>query len=172
MSCDVGEGTEWFEDEALLILQPFFRFNYITAHSPHYQTLPSQLILQPFCRFSYVTGSSPTSPCCDSRFLVFKILHFDVLFMLKFYVNHFCAPCRRYLMLLIIPLRCNESKLKARREEEELYVFIIADVGCWPATTAVISSTPHLVVSALPTDFNPKRAECQKNANVFITRWL
>ena len=60
-----------------LILQPFRRFTYVTAHSP---TLPSlylrhssffnpsvasptsQLIFQPFCRFSYVTGSSLTSP--------------------------------------------------------------------------------------------------------------
>ena len=60
-----------------LILQPFRRFTYVTAHSP---TLPllhlcdssfsntfialptSQLILQPFFCFSYITGSSPTSP--------------------------------------------------------------------------------------------------------------
>ena len=60
-----------------VILQPFRRFTYVTAHSP---TLPSlylrhspfsnpsvasptsQLILQPFFRFSYVTGSSLTSP--------------------------------------------------------------------------------------------------------------
>ena len=59
-------GTEW----ALLILQPFQHFTYVTVHSP---TLPSlylrhssfsnpsvasptsQLILQPFFRFSYVT---------------------------------------------------------------------------------------------------------------------
>ena len=60
-----------------LILQPFRRFTYATAHSP---TLPllylshssfsnpsfasstSQLILQPFFRFSYVTAHSPTFP--------------------------------------------------------------------------------------------------------------
>ena len=58
-----------------LILQPFRRFTYVTAHSP---TLPSrylchssfsnlsvtspmsQLILQPFCCFTYVTAHSPT----------------------------------------------------------------------------------------------------------------
>ena len=57
-----------------IILQPFCRFTYATAHS---QTLPSlylrhssfsnpsvalptsQLILQPFCRFTYVTTRSP-----------------------------------------------------------------------------------------------------------------
>ena len=62
---------------ALLILQPFRHFTYVTAHSP---TLPSlylhhssfsnpsvasptsQLILQPFFCFSYVTCSSLTSP--------------------------------------------------------------------------------------------------------------
>ena len=60
-----------------LILQPFRRFTYATAHSP---TRPlfhvrhssfsnpsvasptSQLILQPYFLFSYVTGSSLTSP--------------------------------------------------------------------------------------------------------------
>ena len=45
MSCGIGEATErsenerrkGLEDEALLILQPFRRFTYVTAHSP---TLP------------------------------------------------------------------------------------------------------------------------------------
>ena len=60
-----------------LILQPFRRFTYVTAHSPtlpslylrhrsfsnHFVALPTpQLILQPFVRFSYVTGSSLMSP--------------------------------------------------------------------------------------------------------------
>ena len=58
-----------------LILQPFRRFTYVSAHSP---TLPllhlrhssfsnlsitsptSQLILQPFCHFTYVTAHFPT----------------------------------------------------------------------------------------------------------------
>ena len=98
MSCDVGEVTEMLENElcydyncelcsfsnpsvasptSQLIIQPFHRFTYVTAHSP---TLPllhlrhssfsnpyvasptSQLILQSFFRFSYLTGSSFTSP--------------------------------------------------------------------------------------------------------------
>ena len=69
MSYDVGE--------ALLILQPFRHFTYVTAHSPtlpslylrhrsfsnpSVASLTSQLILQPFFRFSYVTGSSLMSP--------------------------------------------------------------------------------------------------------------
>ena len=60
-----------------LILQPFRRFTYVTAHSPtlpllylRYSsfsnpslTLPtSQLFLQPFPRFTYVTAHSPTLP--------------------------------------------------------------------------------------------------------------
>ena len=83
MSCDVVKATEGLENElwrrwsggkvgewALLILQTFHHFTYVTAHSP---TLPSlhlrhssfynpsvasytsQLNLQPFFRFSYVT---------------------------------------------------------------------------------------------------------------------
>ena len=46
-----------------LILQPFRRFTYVTAHSPNPSvgSLTSQLILQPFFCFSYVTGSSLTS---------------------------------------------------------------------------------------------------------------
>ena len=64
-----------WSDEAELILQPFRRFTYVTAHSP---TLPSlylrhssfsnpsvasatsRLILQPFRCFTYVTVHSPT----------------------------------------------------------------------------------------------------------------
>ena len=42
-----------------LILLPFHRFTYVTAHSP---TLLSQLILQPSRHFTYVTTHSPTLP--------------------------------------------------------------------------------------------------------------
>ena len=66
----------------LLILQPFLRFTYVTAHSP---TLPSlyprhssfsnpsvasptsQLILQSFRRFTYVTAHSSTFPSLHLR---------------------------------------------------------------------------------------------------------
>ena len=93
MSSDVGKATEGLENElwrrwsdgklgewallvTLLILQPFRRFTYITAHSPTLLLLylrqssfsnpsvaspMSQFILQPFFCFSYVTGSSLTS---------------------------------------------------------------------------------------------------------------
>ena len=85
MNCDVGEVTVQSSFSNLsvtsptsqLIIQPFHRFTYFTAHSP---TLPSlylrhisffnpfvaspmsQLIFQPFFRFSYFTFSSLTSP--------------------------------------------------------------------------------------------------------------
>ena len=64
-------------DRALLILQAFSHFTYVTAHSPTFPSLylrhssfsnlsvaspTSQLILRPFFRFSYVTGFSLTSP--------------------------------------------------------------------------------------------------------------
>ena len=96
MNCDVGEATEGVENElsdvgevkerlenvqssptSQLILEPFRRFTYVTAHSPTLPLLylrhssfsnPSvasptpQLILEPLFRFSYVTGSSLTSP--------------------------------------------------------------------------------------------------------------
>ena len=75
--------------ENALILQPFCRFTYVTAHSP---TLPllhqrhnsfsnpaelilqisvasptSQLILQPFRRFTYITAHSPIPPLLHLR---------------------------------------------------------------------------------------------------------
>ena len=77
MSCDVGEVIESLENElcsfsklpvtsptSQLILQPFPRFTYVTAHfsNPSVASPTSQLILQPFFRFSYVTGFSLTSP--------------------------------------------------------------------------------------------------------------
>ena len=61
---------------ALLILQPFRHFTYVTTHSttlpslyqrhssfpnPFVASPTSQFILQPFFRFSYVTSSSPNS---------------------------------------------------------------------------------------------------------------
>ena len=98
MSCDVGKVMESLENElscvcvcvcALLILQPFHHFIYVTAHSP---TLPSlhlrhrsfsnpsvalptsQLILQPFRRFTYVTAHSPTFPSLYLRHSSFSNL--------------------------------------------------------------------------------------------------
>ena len=90
MSCDVGEVTERLENElwrrwsdrkvgewALLILQPFCHFTYVTTHSPTLLSLylcrssfsnpsvaspMSQFILQPFFCFPYVTSSSLNSP--------------------------------------------------------------------------------------------------------------
>ena len=128
MSCDVGEVTERLEkssahspslpslhlchklcsfskpsiisptSQALLILQAFHHFTYVTssAHSP---SLPSfylchklcsfsnpsitshmsqaLLILQPFRRFTYVTAHSPTLPLLDLRDRSFPNPSFD-----------------------------------------------------------------------------------------------
>ena len=73
LRCDVAQAME----EALLILQAFSHFTYVTAHSdsPSFLSLhlrhssfsnpslalpTSQLILQPFRCFTYVTAHSPT----------------------------------------------------------------------------------------------------------------
>ena len=71
---------------ALLILQPFHHFTYITTHSPTLMSLyphhssfsnpsvaspTSQLILQHLCHFTYITAHSPTLPLlhlCHSSF--------------------------------------------------------------------------------------------------------
>ena len=85
MTCDVGEATEGLENErrkaklilhlrhnsfsntsvasptSQLILQPFCRFTYVTAHSPTLSLLTYvQFILQPFRCFTYITTHSPT----------------------------------------------------------------------------------------------------------------
>ena len=50
MSCDVGEVTESLENVALL--------RHRSLSNPSVDSTKSQFILQPFFRFSYVTGSS------------------------------------------------------------------------------------------------------------------
>ena len=50
-----------------LILQPFFRFSYVTGFSLTAPGEPSQLILQPFPRFTYGTTHSPTLPLLHLR---------------------------------------------------------------------------------------------------------
>ena len=53
MSCNVGEVTERLEQSS---------FSNISVTSP-----TSQIILQPFCRFTYVTAHSPTFPLLHLR---------------------------------------------------------------------------------------------------------
>ena len=75
MSCDVGEVTERLENElcsnlsvtsptSQLILQPFRRFIYVTAHSA---TLP--LLHVRYSSFSNPSFASPTSPALHLRHL-------------------------------------------------------------------------------------------------------
>ena len=63
------------------ILQPFFRFSYVTSSSSFSKlsvTLPtSQLNLQPFRSFTYVTAHSPTLPLLHRRHSSFSNPSFD-----------------------------------------------------------------------------------------------
>ena len=85
-ACDIGE--------ALLILQPFRQFTYVTAHSANLPSLylrhssfshpsvaspTSQLILQTFRRFIYVTTHSPTLPFASptSQLILQPLLRFS-----------------------------------------------------------------------------------------------
>ena len=54
-----------------LILQPFRRFTYATAHSPTFPLL-ALLILQPFGHFTYVTAHFPTIPSLYLRHSAFS----------------------------------------------------------------------------------------------------
>ena len=92
--CDVGEAKERLENDlwrrwsdVKVILQPFHRFTYVTAHSPtlpflHLQqssfsnlstTSPtSQLIFQPFRCFTYSRAHSPIFPSLHLRHCSFS----------------------------------------------------------------------------------------------------
>ena len=76
---------------ALLILQPFCHFTYVTAHSPtHSVTLPtSQLILQPFRCFTNATSS-------------FSNPSFASLTSQDFHLRHLASrPCNKLCLHLI-----------------------------------------------------------------------
>ena len=63
MSCDVGEVTESLENE-----QSYPQYNEQSSYSNLSVTSPtSQLILQPFRRFTYVTAHSSTLPLLHPR---------------------------------------------------------------------------------------------------------
>ena len=56
MSCDVGEVTEWLENE----LCYDYNYEHCSFSNLSITSPTSQLILQPFPRFTYVTSHSPT----------------------------------------------------------------------------------------------------------------
>ena len=77
MSCDVGEVTEGLENERSsavteLILQPFRRFTYVTAHFP---TLP--LLHLRHSSFSNTSFAFPTSQDLHLRHLASRPWHLD-----------------------------------------------------------------------------------------------
>ena len=63
MSCDVGETTESLENEHC------YDYNYELCSFSNLSVISptSQLILLPFCRFTYVTAHSPTLPLLQLR---------------------------------------------------------------------------------------------------------
>ena len=73
MSCDVGKATE-----ALLILQPFRHFTYVTTHSP---TLP--LLHLRHISFSNPYFVSPTSQALHLIHLVSRPCDFCIIFSLE-----------------------------------------------------------------------------------------
>ena len=124
MNCDVGEATEWLENElwcrwsdgkvgewAELILQTFPHFTYVTTHS---LTLPSlylhnssfsnpsvdsptlQFILQPFFRFSYVTSSSLNSPGEPPMIPLYELCSFSKLSLTSPTSQLILQPFRRF----------------------------------------------------------------------------
>ena len=92
-----------------LILQPFRRFTYDTAHSPTFSSLhifhsslsnpsislpTSQLILQPFRCFTYVTAHSPTVLSLLLRHRLFTYVTWRAAYvfpMLKYFQNSWSA---------------------------------------------------------------------------------
>ena len=72
------------------ILQPFFRFFYVTSSFSNLSVTspPSQLILQPFFRFFYVTSSSLNSPGEPPMLKLYREL-LTVLLQNLLYMEHF-----------------------------------------------------------------------------------
>ena len=64
MSCDIGEVMKKVGESALLILQPSssLQIHHSSFSNPSVALPISQLILQPFYRFTYITTHSPTLP--------------------------------------------------------------------------------------------------------------
>ena len=93
------------------ILQPFFRFSYVTVHSPTLLSFllrhssfsnpsvaspTSQFILQPFFRFSYVTAHSPILPLLHLRHSSFSNPSFASPMSQDLHLIHLAScPCWR-----------------------------------------------------------------------------
>ena len=72
MSCDVGEATKRLENELCSPSSQLCSFSKLTVTSPR-----SQLILQPFCRFTYVTAHSRTLLLLHLRHSSFSMFRFS-----------------------------------------------------------------------------------------------
>ena len=74
MSCDVGKATEGLENKLWRRWSDGKGWRMSRAHSPTFTVTSrtSQLILQPFRRFTYVTAHSPTLPFLHLRHNLFS----------------------------------------------------------------------------------------------------
>ena len=96
MSCDVSEATESLENEQS-------SFSNLSVTSP-----TSQLILQPFCRFIYVTAHSPTLLLLQLRHSSFSSPSFTSPTSQALHLRHLAGrPCEfRWKTALHISSRC------------------------------------------------------------------
>ena len=112
MSRDVGEQSSFSNlsvtsPTSQLILQPFRRFTYVTAHSAALPSLylrhtsfsnqsvaspTSQLILQPFFRFSYVRMNRALLILQPFRHFTYVTAHFPALPLLHLHHSSFSNP--------------------------------------------------------------------------------
>ena len=124
---------------ALLILQPFRHFTYVTAHSPtllslylHHNSLSnpsvalptSQIILQSFCCFTYVTAHS------RAHSLTLPLLH---LRQISFSNHSFASPTSQAFHLIHLASRpCDKGQLVARMPADHAWCTITgADETKW-----------------------------------------
>ena len=81
MSCEVGEVTESYDYNYEL-----YSFSKLSVASP-----TSQLILQPFRRFTYVTAHSPTPPLLQLRHSSFSNPSFASPTSQDFHLRHLAS---------------------------------------------------------------------------------
>ena len=115
MSCNVGEVTESLENDLFsfsnLSVSSPTSFSKLFVTSP-----PSQLILQPFRRFIYVTAHSPTVPLLHQRHISFSnpslasptsqalhLRHLASFLCYKYSSIRLCARTREVFTTLPIP---------------------------------------------------------------------
>ena len=117
MICDVGKVTKWLENE--LCYDYNYNYNYeLCSFSNLYVSLPtSQLILQPFRRFTYVTAHSPTLPLLHLRHSSVSNPSFASPTSQALHLIHLASrPCLLYVVFLLGSLtrraQCEEKRIQ------------------------------------------------------------